>query len=102
MLHSIDLELDHVFTSHFGSCTKPVHQGRIFGVRKPRLRLRSPKPCFGLQTGEARLRPLKAGAWLPHSKWQWHKFWTRANRLLTVDTRRTGQRVAQPSWLRTQ
>jgi hypothetical protein len=50
--------------------------GRVFGVRKPRLRFRSPKPCFGLEGGEARLRPEKAGAWLPHSKHQKHKSWT--------------------------
>jgi hypothetical protein len=47
---------------------KTCGQGRIFGVHRPRLRLRNPKHGFGLQTGEAVLRPPKAGAWLPHSK----------------------------------
>jgi hypothetical protein len=37
-------------------------------VRKPCLRLFSPQPCCGRLAGEARLRPLKAGARLPHSK----------------------------------
>src|SRR5437764_3736663 len=41
---------------------------RIFGVRKPCLRFDSPKLGFGLLAGAARLRPPKAGAWLPHSK----------------------------------
>ena len=41
---------------------------RVFGVRKPRLRFRCPKPGFGLKGGEAQLRPENAGAWLPHSK----------------------------------
>ena len=39
-----------------------------FGVRKPCLRLFRPQPCCEQMVDEARLRPLKAGARLPHSK----------------------------------
>src|SRR5882724_1644894 len=39
----------------------------IFGVRQPCWRFYCPKPCLGQSVGEAWLRPVKAGAWLPHS-----------------------------------